>query len=180
HDLGLVFVPEDKAQRALRQLAAAANGRVTLQEYHIDHLRDGYVRRAATYGLYAPLSGRLYLEPGELAKVTLSIVATLRQWSERLVRCAGVPFSAAVFSPGTRASPMPPDVPAVFFLRSDASNEGARTPALGGILGGSYWHFPLGASHIQLPIAVLEFVAAVATYDVFSGPLPEGALTYSP
>lgn len=179
--LGLVFVPEDKAQRALRQLAAAADGRVTLQEYHSlfgllqSMLFVMGMRRAATYGLYAPLSGRLYLEPEELAKITPSIVATLRQWSERLVRCAGVPFSAAVHLPGPDSSLLL-SAPAVFFLRSDASKEGARIPALGGVLGGSYWHFPLDTPHMQLPIAVLEFVAAVATYAVFAEPLPSGAL----
>ncbi|KAL1496076.1 hypothetical protein AB1Y20_014703 [Prymnesium parvum] len=72
------------------------------------------------------------------------------------------------------------DAPVAFYLRSDASKEGARLPGLGGALGGTLWRYPNNASlareELALPIGVLEFAAYYGTVEVFGDTVDSDAL----
>ena len=188
--LGLVFFPEDKLRRALLELQRAIDGLLTLAAYQslLDFLRSLLfvlgMRRSATYGLYAPLADHVTHDPETPVALTPQICQQLREWQTRLVHNAGAPFSAAVGHQAGFRHPVDPEpAPAVFFLRSGASKEGARLPGLGGALGGRLvrypWRAPLSPQELTLPIAVLEFAAYFMVVDSCVPGLPDEALLVS-
>lgn len=104
-----------------------------------------------------------------------SVVATLQAWQLRLANCSDAPLHSGVPSLDN-AWDAPEDGMPIFYIRSDASRDNARTPALGGVMGGAYWHYPLSSEERTLPISTLEFAAAVAAILVFANMIPLGAL----
>ncbi|KAL3926895.1 MAG: hypothetical protein SGPRY_003084 [Prymnesium sp.] len=128
--------------------------------------------------------GHSIRDPESPVLLSPQIRQQLREWRSRLVSNAGAPFTAAVHHlTSSRCLPDPDSAPAVFFLRSDASKEGARLPGLGGALGGRLVRYPWGASlsaeEMLLPIAVLEFAAYFMIVDSCVASLPGEALLVS-
>ncbi|KAL1510835.1 hypothetical protein AB1Y20_007118 [Prymnesium parvum] len=188
--LGVIYVPEDKLQRALREIDATVAGPVSVRAYHslISFLQSLTcvvgASRSASYGLFAPLAGSLALDPEATLTLPHAIKAQLLTWKQRLLQCAGAPLHAAV-DRQTWAG-LPPavvDAPVAFYLRSDASKEGARLPGLGGALGGTLWRYPadapLAPDELGLPIGVLEFAAYYGTVEVFAATVDADALVVS-
>ena len=189
--LGIVFVPADKARRALQAIQCAITpDSLALVDYHslLGLLQSLLfvvgLRKSATYGLYTPFMGKLQVDPDEMLRTTPMIVDRLNMWRDVLGSSAGVPFSAAVdhLEEGVHHSESPfKDLAAqIFFIRSDASKEGADLPGVGGALGGLLWRYPDDAplpDHLlDLPIAVLEFVAYAGSVVAFGSLVPDTAL----
>ncbi|MGA1354324.1 MAG: hypothetical protein ACO32I_06075, partial [Candidatus Limnocylindrus sp.] len=182
--LGLAYIPQDKSRRAIAQIQQAEEGTVTLLQYQAllgllqSMLFVMGMRRAATYGLYAPLAGCLYIHPDDVLELDSSLREKLSEWRQRLGACAGAPLLCAV--PGMQHEFAHFEAPVTYFLRSDASKTGTTLPGLGGCLGGAYWRYPeagaLTPDELELPIAVLEFVAAAGTLAAFAHQLPHSAL----
>ena len=180
--LGLVYVPEDKARRALEQLDAALAGTINLSNYAslLGLLQSMLfvmgMRKASTYGLYAPFAGQLVIDNEELLRVTPLIRDRLAEWRERLCQRAGSSFAAAVEAIADSEQSRLEDAPIVFILRSDAAKEGVGQPGLGGALGGHIWRYALSEEELQLPIAVLEFAAFFGEVEVHGPFVPANAL----
>ena len=187
--LGVAYVPTDKLRRALRTLSEVAAGTVTVADYRsvLGLLQSMLVvvgmRRSSTYGMYTPFAGTLDIDEAELLKATPVILTRCREWVEHLLECAGSSVEAAVdMLMHDGRHPLPPAAPALFFLRSDACTSSAldtsdtTVPGLGGNLGGALWTHQLTTQQAGLPIAVLEFAAAVVTLELFAPELPAGAL----
>lgn len=186
--LGIVFVPEDKLRRAVRELDVAIHGDICLREYHslVSFLQSLTfvvgMSRSASYGLFRPLTSHAQ-DPDALLPLSDSIKAQLVAWRSRLLSCAGAPLHAALDS----ASPAPPTAlnvsPATFYIRSDASKDGAALPGLGGALGALLWRYPndsaLTAAELNLPIAVLEFAAYYGAVEVFADLISADAFVVS-
>ena len=179
--LGVAYVPEDKAVRALTDLQLLCVGQLAVDLYrsllgllqHVLFLAD--MRRSAMYGMYTPLleSGAIADGPATLVTgehLTPLIVRQAQRWSTRLASGAGAPFTAAVVM--LSRAPLPSGAPMRVYWRSDAAKEGALLPAVAGVMGGRYWRRRFSARELRLPIAVLEFVGDFGNYCVFAALVP--------
>ncbi|KAL1524015.1 hypothetical protein AB1Y20_018929 [Prymnesium parvum] len=113
--------------------------------------------RSAAYGRKEGIT--YYLEPTSFCNGGAGCCTTKAQ--------APLSIHAAIdHAPGGRPVVIPATASVVFFLRSDASKDGARLPGLSGALGVLLWRYPhdyspLSAAEFDLPAiaAVLEFAA---------------------
>jgi hypothetical protein len=188
--LGIVFVPEDKARRTLEGISTALDSRMTLTDYHslLGLLQSLMfvvgLRKVHAYGLYSPFVGKLSVDPEELLRVTPFIKDRLEEWQTAVGAASGTSFASAVEHLAEQAhfpeSAFPTVSSRVFFLRADASKEGTVLPGVGGAMGGMLWRYPrrqpLSPRFLQLPIAVLEFVALACTLVLFGPLIPTTSL----
>jgi hypothetical protein len=174
--LGIAFIPEDKALRALAALDALVLGLLMISDYRsllglLEHLLFlANMRRSAMYGMYA---FDHHADPASLVEgevLTDAIVARAAAWRDRLVGCCGAPFTAAVAA--LARSPLPAGCPLTVFWRSDAAKEGTAKPGVAGTLGGMAWVRRFSVRELQLPIAVLEFIGHYGNYCVYAEHCP--------
>lgn len=184
--LGLGIVPSDKRRRAEVDLRRTDEGAIKNSEFvSVRGLLQSILfiagmRRSAMYGLYECTAYGVAVDPDELLRATPLLLRQVAEWRTRLARRAGAPFLAAVdhFARGrgsgllTRLESSGFDG-AVFVLRSDAcltNPDGDGQPGLGGACGGRFWRL---IPRVDVPIAVLEFAAAIGEIIVAARHLPK-------
>ena len=170
YSLGIAFIGEEKRKRALDQLLCLLLGELAVSIYrslvglllHLSFLAG--LRPSATHGLFTPMmdGGALAQGPDTLVAgkhLTPVIKARANEWTERLSRSAGAPFTSAVASLARVAQTGP--VSARHFWRSDACKEGTDHPGIAGVCTSSdsprVWVRRLAGDEILLPVPVTEF-----------------------
>ena len=105
------------------------------------------------------------MEPNRLITPTPSMVRKLKQWQALLSTSAGVAAIRMV-----SAQPISPST-LMLTMYSDAMTE-TQSCGLGGWFHGSYWSRTLFHPYTLIPIAVLEFIAALTSIVTFAQLLP--------
>jgi len=169
--LGLMWVPRDKARRAIERIEGVLDGRHSATEYRelvgfLEHVMDigKYPRELMDY-LHGPMAagGECESAPHEPLRPDGRRDGYLRKWRNILLNAPGASILAAC-----EPAPPPKASCAVWRLRSDAMLE-AHDSAMGGCCYGAWWRFPLRRP--QLTIPVLELLAACVNLLVFAGVL---------
>lgn len=176
--MGFAWVPTAKRLTALNKLYAVLLGTITIDAYHsllglLEHLvyLQG-MRRSLMYGMWEPFKRGVSLEPNRILNPTPMILKQARAWVKKLNANSAVSALCMVqrLPAALRAT--------VFTLTSDACVE-SRYAGLGGWFHGHYWSVMLAGSDPfdracrRLPIAALEFIAAIASIFSFASLLPQ-------
>ena len=192
YSLGIAFIGEDKLQRALAQLLSLARGELAASIYrslvglllHLAFLAG--MRPSATHGMFTPMmeGGALAQGPDTLVAgrhLTPAIVARAGEWTERLSRSSGAPFTSAVASLARVAQAGPGA--ARHFWRSDACKEGTTHPGIAGICTGRgsprVWVRRLTGDELLLPVPVTEFAGFFGNCSLWGASVPADELVVS-
>ena len=192
YSLGIAFVGEDKLKRALAQLLSLARGELAASIYrslvglllHLAFLAG--MRPSATHGMFTPMmeGGALAQGPDTLVAgrhLTPAIVARASEWTERLSRSSGAPFTSAVASLARVAQAGPGA--ARHFWRSDACKEGTDHPGIAGICTGRgnprVWVRRLTGDELLLPVPVTEFAGFFGNCSLWGDAVPADELVVS-
>ena len=170
--LGIAWIPKHKVATALSKIESVLQSKALLGDYHsllglLEHLVfiNG-MRRNIMYYLWSPFQTKMAVEPNRLLKPTSKMASQLRRWKNLLVTTPGVSalrmVSQATIPPGC----------ITLTAYSDAMRETAHS-GMGGWMHGLYWSMSLSAPFTKIPIAALEFVAALASILTFASVLPE-------
>ena len=178
--MGFAWVPIGKRLTALSKLYTVLDGTITVDTYHsllglLEHLvyLQG-MRRSLMYGLWAPFKQGIALEPNRLLQSTPTIRKQCKAWIRLLDANSAVSAMCMVYR-------IPMSLRTVVYtLSSDAFRSDSGLQAgLGGWCHGHYWSLQLteGSTLYQaacmLPIAALEYIAAVVNVLTFSELLPD-------
>jgi hypothetical protein len=192
YSLGIAFVGEDKLKRALAQLLSLARGELAASIYrslvglllHLAFLAG--MRPSATHGMFTPMmeGGALAQGPDTLVAgrhLTPAIMARASEWTERLSRSSGAPFTSAVASLARVAQAGPGA--ARHFWRSDACKEGTDHPGIAGICTGRgnprVWVRRLTGDELLLPVPVTEFAGFFGNCSLWGDAVPADELVVS-
>ena len=165
--LAVAWVPPHKIVSALSKLDMAISGSITVAEYHsllglLEHLVFlNRMQRCIMYSLWTPFQSKVALEPNRLIVVTPAMMKSLQKWHRLLTMHAGI---AAI-----RVISSKPPLPSTIALTSysDAMRELPQA-GLGGWFHGYYWSASLHPCYACIPIAALEFIAALTSILTFA------------
>ena len=118
------------------------------------------------YSLWEPFQQKVALEPNRLVSPSPAMRKRLEQWKKPLSSNAGVAAIRMV-----SVLPTSPATLTLTILYSDAM----RDPGLagfGGFFHGLYWSLTPPSGYARIPIAVLEFIAALTSIMTFAQSLP--------
>ena len=119
------------------------------------------------YGLWHPLRQGVTPEPQSKVRLTVLMRQQLQRWVKFFHHTSGV--SALRCLPkqisGLHESSTGSDV--VFTATSDAATDGTEA-GLGGYMHGLWWSYKCTAKEAKIPIAILEFIAALVTFFTFA------------
>ena len=172
--LGYLTVPQDKILRVQGMIDEALAGTMPKSSYRslmgfLEWFAWIFVHpRSRMWGLYAPLRG---VDDGTAVVVQPNprMTQQLNRWREDLWQVAGVAIEAAL----PRRRRLLPKQTATFFVSQDAAKEGTDTPGIAGWCHGWTWAWFYPKSWLQLPIAVLEFLAFAVSVIQFEPLLRE-------
>ena len=167
--LGYLTVPREKLLRVQGMLDKALAGELTKARYRslmgfLEWFAWCFVHaRSRMWGLYAPLRG---MDDGTavLVQPNQQMQQQLERWKRDLWQVAGVAVEAAL--PHRRRTL--PTQSATFFVSMDAAKEGTSTPGIAGWCHGFTWAWFYPDDWLQLPIAVLEFLAFAVSVIQFA------------
>ena len=169
--LGFLTVPQDKLIKAQTLIRSALDGQLPVAEYR---KLMGFLEwfawcfshaRSRMWGLYRPLRAGQELDQGPATLVYMNerMTEQLMRWSQEMYTVGGVSLLSAV---PKRKHVWPAATP-TFFVSMDAAKEGTDTPGIAGWCHGRTWALFYHESWLQLPIAVLEFLAFAVSLIVF-------------
>ena len=169
--LAVAWITPHKLLSALTKIASALACTLTIAEYHsllglLEHLVFlNRMKRSIMYSLWEPFQQKVALEPNRLLSPSAAMVKRLHQWQSLLSSNAGV---AAI-----RMVSLLPASPATLTLTiySDAMRD-PGVAGLGGFFHGLYWSHVPPPVYARIPIAVLEFIAALTSIMTFAYAIP--------
>ena len=169
--LGIMWVPRDKAMRSCERIDSVLRGSSTPTEYRelvgfLEHVLDiGKFPRELMDYLHEPMraGGPCERDPHGVLPPDERRDGYLRKWRSILLNAPGSSLLAACQPERLEA-----DEHVVWRLRSDAMLEPFAS-AMGGVLYGSWWRFPLRRAVLTIP--ALELLAACLNFIIFEGKL---------
>jgi hypothetical protein len=171
--LALAWVPVDKVLSALSRLTATLEHSITVGDYHsllglLEHLVFlNQWRRSLMYYMWAPFKGNHTLEPNLRLVVTESIEKACHKWITLLSNGAAVSAKRMIDKSAPSAQAV------VVTITSDAATDRVAEMGIGGWMHGKHFGQQLGPEYGVLPIAALEFVAAIVALLSFARHLPK-------
>jgi site-specific DNA-cytosine methylase len=170
--LGIAWIPRHKVTSALSKIESVVQARCTVGDYHsllglLEHLVfiNG-MRRNIMYYLWSPFQQKVALEPNRILMPSGKMQTQLKRWKALLISTPGVSALRMVSQATIPAGCI------TLTAYSDAMREPGHS-GMGGWMHGIYWSQQLVAPFTSIPIAVLEFVAALTSILTFASLLPE-------
>ena len=171
--LAMAWVPKHKIAAALAKIEVTLAGNSTMQMYHsllglLEHLvyLNGMKRRYMYY-LWLPFQTKTAVEPNRIVQLTAKMRVQLHKWKTLLLTRPGISALRTVHQATTQPGCTTLTAYSDAFRDRDDDRSG-----MGGWFHGSYWSVQLTSPHTRIPIAALEFIAALTSIVSFAALLP--------
>jgi len=172
--LAMAWVTKHKIATALAKIQLALDGSSTMQAYHsllglLEHLvyLNG-MKRQIMYYLWHPFQQKVSVEPNRILVLTARMRAQLEKWKVLLLTRPGVSALRAV-----QQATVPAGCTTLTAYSDAFRNREEGKSGMGGWFHGTYWTLPLTSPYTAIPIAALEFIAALTSIISFASLLPE-------